>query len=226
MKPGLNARRKAGARRRVGDAGFTLVEVLVSLVILGFVMSLVSEAVFQVAQIARAADANSRALASRWGAGWSASSLFANLLAPSLPRDEPVLTGDPARVSGYTSLPLDGGDTGITRFELMLQGDPDTSARTLLSAMPTAAAPGGARPTNVATFSGRAEFGYVDRQGAILDQWPPLTRTGFDPEDLPQAVVVREAGSGKTLMWYAFQGETIRPAASTLPIGLLPAQPP
>lgn len=213
-----------GATRRA-QTGFTLVELLVSLVILGFVMSLVSEAVFQVAQIARAADANSRSLAARWGAGWSASSLFANLLAPGLPRQEPVLAGSTNRVSGYTSLPLDGGNTGITRFELNLAADPQNGGQTILSMVPTAPQPGGARPTTVATFPGRAEFAYVDRQGRILGDWPPATRTGVDPEDLPKAVIVREASTRNTLIWYPFLGETIRPAGSTLPFGLLPTTP-
>lgn len=207
------------------QAGFTLVELLVSLVILGFVMSLVSEAVFQVAQIARAADANSRSLAARWGAGWSASSLFANLLAPGLPRQEPVLIGSPNRVSGYTSLPMDGGNTGITRFELSLAPDPQNDAQTILSRVPTTTEPGGARPTPVGSFPGRAVFAYVDRQGKLLSDWPPTTRTGVDPEDLPKAVVVKDAATERSLIWYPFLGETIRPAGSTIPFGLLPTTP-
>lgn len=192
-------------------AGFTLVELLVSLVILGFVMSLVSQAIFQVAQVTRAADATTRSLAARWGAGWTASSMFANLLAPELDKLTPVLRGSATRIDGFTSLPLDGAGTGIAPFGLLLApaaGTADQTEMRLLAAPDSTSAT--SRSSLIAAFPGRAEFAFVDRQGRQLADWPASTRSGLDPEDLPKAVLVRETGGGAILMWYGFPGETMR----------------
>ena len=208
------------------QAGLTLVELLVSMVILGFVMTLVSEAVFQVSQIARAADATTRGLGARWGAGWSASGVFANLLAPEEPADKPPMVGSSTRVTGFTARPMNGGDTGIEAFELQLgpaqgirPGDPPSTDLLMIT-------PGDNRRSEasqvVASFPGRAEFAFVDRSGATLPIWPPLTRNELAPEDLPRVVMVRDAGNGQVLMWYGFQGETIRQTAPRAPFQLNP----
>ena len=206
---------------RALQAGLTLVELLVSMVILGFVMTLVSEAVFQVAQIARAADATTRGLSARWGAGWSASGLFANLLAPEEPADKPPMVGSPTQVTGYTAQPMNGGDTGIEPFELQLSPASSTRPGELPTTELTVITPGDNRRSSssqvVASFPGRAEFAYIDRSGTTLPVWPPLTRNEAAPEDLPRVVMVRDAASGQVLMWYGFQGETIRQTAPRAP---------
>jgi prepilin-type N-terminal cleavage/methylation domain-containing protein len=218
VKERLHRAPRLKARARV--AGFTLVELLVSLVILGFVMALVSESVFQVAQVTRAADENTRRLVSKWGAGWTVNSLLANLLAPEMPVEDPVLTGSPTRIDGYTSQPLDGSEIGLTRFELQLKSatgavDATDMLADLGQAAPSTGLPGSS--SVVATFNGRAEFAYVGRDNEVVATWPPLTRIGLEPEDLPRAILVRDARSGNILMWYGFQGETTRQRRPTMP---------
>ncbi len=197
--------------RRRAQRGLTLVEMLVAMVILGFVMTLVSEVVFQVSQVARAADAATRGTAARWGSGWSASGLIANLLAPPEIGDDPPFTGSNQQITGFTSQPLDGSDRGIERFELELRGSGDGSRNTELQAL--ASRPGriSREAAVVAVFPGRAEFRFVDQAGQAQLVWPAPTRSEQDDEALPQAVIVRDADSGKTLMWYGFQGEPSKP---------------
>lgn len=195
----------APARQR----GFTLVELLVALVILGFVMTLVSEAIFQVAQITRVADATTRGLTSRWGAGWSASGLFANLAIPEESK-APSLEGTTSRVAGFSTQTLDGSITGLQPFEIELRA---TTDRPVSTEMLVHRREGSAvrSPTSViAVFAGRAEFAYVDRAGKTVPVWPGVTRNELDAEELPSAVVVREVNSGNVLMWYPFLGETAR----------------
>jgi general secretion pathway protein J len=223
MHPAKIPNRPLSAR---SQAGLTLVELLVSMVILSFVMTLVSEAVYQVSQIARAADATTRGLGARWGAGWSASGVFANLLAPEEPSDKPPMVGSSTRVAGFTARPLSGGDTGIEPFELQLGPAQNNRPGDALTTDLIMTLPGDNRRAAstqvVASFPGRAEFAYVDRSGLTLPVWPPLTRNELAPEDLPRVVMVREAGSGQVLMWYGFLGETIRQTAPRAPFQASP----
>lgn len=189
------------------QAGLTLVEMLVAMVILGFVMTLVSEVVFQVSQVARAADAVTRGSSARWSGGWSAGSLFANLLIPEDNSDDPVLTGSSRQVTGYTSQPLDGGERGIERFQLELRPSGDDTRSTDMVSVPITGREVRREPAVVAVFPGRAEFAFIDLAGQSQFTWPPLARSEKSIESLPQAIVVKDADSGKLLMWYGFQGE-------------------
>ena len=202
--------------KRRGQRGFTRVELLVALVILGFVMTLVSEAIFQVSQITRVADATTRGLTSRWGAGWSASGLFANLTVPEESK-APSMEGSASRVAGFTTLPLDGSSTGLQRFELELRPAADRSRSTEMVARSRDGSSVRGETNVIALFAARAEFAFVDRAGKTLPGWPGVTSKEVDAEELPSAVVVREVGSGNVLMWYPFLGETARPPARGKP---------
>ncbi len=197
--------------RRRAQTGLTLVEMLVAMVILGFIMTLVAEVVFQVSQVARAADSVTRGSAARWGSGWSANSLFANLLAPQEGSDDPPLTGSTRQITGFTSQPLDGSDLGIEKFELELRFSSNGEPSTRLISLGNPDSRANSEGDVVALYPGRAEFAYLDHSGRIQYSWPALTRTGQEVGDLPEAVMVRDVESGKLLMWYGFQGEIIKP---------------
>jgi len=204
----MRSRRLPSLRER----GLTLVELLVSIVILGFVMTLVSQAVFQVARVTRAAEDTTRGLAGRWAGGWSLQAMLTNLVFPA-EETGAGLEGTSQRLSGYTTTPLDGRGLGVQGFELELRPTdtvpPGTEAwaRARGSAFDTPAA------QVVARFAGKIEFGYVDRAGEALAAWPGPARNarGPDPQELPSAITLREAGSGRLVKWFAFQGETTRP---------------
>lgn len=204
------AQRSACSRCRPAQAqrGLTLVELLVSMVILGFVMLLVSETVKQVAQVARAADDTTRGFSERWASGWSASGLFANLVVPPEAGEQAAFKGDPTRVEGYTAQPLSGSESGMEPFSLELRAS-DDGRRTELTA-PAGTRDGSGANAAVARFPGRAEFAFIDRQGRTQATWPPFTRTGETPEELPRVVLIREASTNNVLMWFDFPGEHIR----------------
>lgn len=196
--------------------GMTLVELLIAMVILGLLMALVSQAVYQVAQIARAAQSATQTLHGRWAAGWSVSALMANLVAPTEVA-EPVFTGTATQVNGYSTLTLDNRKTGTASFALTLQrgaaDTPDTlPGHTALMTVGPVDRPGAARGAaqTVARFVGIAEFAFVNRAGQLVPIWPAGEAKGTDAEVLPRAVVVRNVETGRPLMWYSFQGETAR----------------
>lgn len=202
--------RLAGGDRPTRQHGLTLVEMLVAMVILGFMMALVSEVVFQVSQVARTADSVSRGALARFHTGWSAEGLLSNLLAPEEAGDNPSLTGTASRLSGFSALPLDGSEVGIQPFELELKPAATEAKATELWATSRPAGAARAEPVVIARFARRAEFAFADRQGALLSAWPPLADNANEAGALPRAVAVRDADSGALLMWYAFQGEVLK----------------
>lgn len=200
--------------RRTRQQGLTLVELLVAIVILGFVMTLVSETVFQVSHVARAADQTTRALTDRWASGWSLAALVANLVVPEESK-APAFTGSERRIQGYTTAPLVHADTGVAPFTLELRPD-EQQARTQLVALPQDEFAGEREARVVASFPGAVEFSYVDGKGQRQLAWPPTGRPTQE-EELPRAVVVRERGNDRLVMWYPFQGEVARKQRGTNP---------
>lgn len=208
----MSARRLGLMSRGRPQRGLTLVELLVALILLGFIMTLVAEVVTQVSQVARAADAVTRGSSTRWGTGWSAGPLFANLLVPEEVDASAVLTGSTSRITGYSSRPLDGSELGIQRFDLELRPAPpgarDRLGGTELRMRSAFGMPDQKDGAVVAVYPGRAEFAFVDVSGQLHPMWPLLTRRDSDGPVIPQAIVVKDADSGTWLMWYGFEGET------------------
>jgi general secretion pathway protein J len=208
---------------RKRQAGLTLVELLVSMLILGFVLTLVSQAVFQVSQITRTAQNATAELTGRWAGGWTVGPVLANLVAPSEAPLGKAFEGSAVRLSGYTTLPIDGSQTGVKAFALDLVASFDGPTTTTLRASPPSVASDRPGSDTVARFAGRAEFAYLDATGQLQPQWPPITVSATrEPDELPQAVVVRRPLGGEVLMWYPFQGDTRRPAPQAMPFGNIP----
>lgn len=202
----MNCRSRSTPSSR--QRGLTLVELLVAIVILGFVMTLVSETVFQVSQVARAAQTATATLSRQWASGWSVQALFANLVAPAEPAERSPMEGTATRLTGYSTSAL--GDTpGVAPFELELRdGEEGSSATVMVWRDP--ADERSDRVEVVAGFDARVEFAYVDAAGQVSAVWPPTTRRADDEEDLPRAVIVRERDGGRALRWYPFLGEPAR----------------
>lgn len=188
--------------------GMTLVELLVSMVILGFVMSLVSQAVFQVGLVTRAADDASRLLGSRWAQGWALSASFANLVVPSEAQDT-AFTGDNFELQGFSTVAVDGQALGVAPLDLSLRqtniavapGRPADEQTELWAAFPIRN--GANERRRVAVFQGRAQFAYRDRLGVWSDRWPAPFRVEREPKEvLPAAVMIREAAGSTVLIAY------------------------
>jgi general secretion pathway protein J len=211
MRPGRRTLRRQLPRPQ---QGLTLVEMLVSLVILGLVMLLVSETVKQVAQVARAADDTTRGFAERWAAGWSAGGLFANLVLPPETGEQAPFKGSAMHVEGYTARPLDAGESGMEAFALDLRFSESNARTSLMTQADAGSSTDATGAAAVAQFPGRAEFAFIDHQGQTLTTWPSMTRTGEAAEDLPRAVLIRDADTSALLMWFDFPGDYIRQRAS------------
>ncbi|MDI4632512.1 type II secretion system protein [Pelomonas sp. V22] len=199
----------------------TLVELLVAMMILGLLMTLVSQAVNQVTQIVRASQASSSALHGRWAAGWSLSNMLANLTAP-FETNTPPLTGTSDRIKGFSTLGIDSQSVGVAEFGLSLtriQPDIGVSSSTGQQPLTELRLDAGGRSNQVvARFDGAAEFAFVNRAGQTLGQWPAGPTVGVDAEVLPRAMLIRNPQSGEVLIWYGFQGETAKQEGPAKPI--------
>lgn len=206
------------SRRSDAERGMTLVELLVAMVILSLLMTLVAQAVHQVALIARASQRASSDLHSRWSAGWSVSAMLSNLVAPPMNRGTPVMTGTSKQLSGYSTLTLDQESTGLMPFELSLEADTDDPLRASQSAVLLYRQPdskdlfaehtGSRLGSPVARFNESVEFAYVNAKGEVLTAWPASPTTTVGSEVLPRSILVRSRVNGSILMSYPFAGET------------------
>jgi prepilin-type N-terminal cleavage/methylation domain-containing protein len=205
--------------RRQHARGLTLVELLVAIVVLGFVMTLVAQAVFQVSRITRVADSATRGLAGRWAEGWALQGTLGSL---AMPEESTALPfeGTSRRIRSHSTVSMDGTDVGVQGFEFELRPDDQSPAGTDVWALTAGTERSMQVEMRVARFNGSVEFAFVDRAGRTLAAWPPVTRgaRGIDPEDLPSAVVVRSVGSPKRIVhWYSYGGETSRPPPAGKP---------
>lgn len=196
--------------------GLTLVELLVSMVIMGFVMTLVAQAVFQVGHIVRVADESVIRLGERWRAGWSLLPIMNNLVAPVEAGDRP-LVGTAVRFEGHSTVSLWGDDTGVHPVVFALRPDGQKGTEMVYESVGGRTGVGD-RGQVLARWPGRIELRYQATRGTEEIQWPPLTRTVLDGVLLPESIRLIDVGSGAMVM--AFQVPA--PAERQLPPGLDP----
>jgi prepilin-type N-terminal cleavage/methylation domain-containing protein len=185
--------------------GVTLIELLVAMLIMGFVMALVSQSMYQVSKLVDATESTQRQLGTRWAAGWSLGSLFGNLVAPQEARAQ-AFQGDAARLEGYsTAAVLSSEAQGVEQFVLRLQRSPGKAAGSeLVMASRLSLAEAYAPEQVVGVFDAPVEFAYRDRTGQWRASWPLQggLADGAVAEPLPSAVVVREVGRGRIFIAY------------------------
>jgi general secretion pathway protein J len=184
-------RLKAPALHR--QAGMTLIELLVSLVILGFVVSIMSGAFFQVAQVVRIAENVNGQFQPQWVRLHALTDLVGNLVIHDVERP---FEGDSVGFSGY-SLSLPQADWGhVQQFQTKLESNPQGGTDlTLIS--------GNEKPLVIASWAMPVKLEYLAIDGSNQTMWPPF---GKVVNEMPAGVVVR-ASSGEQLL------QTIAPYA-------------
>lgn len=180
----------AGLRKAIpglNQDGLTLIELLVSLVILGFVVVIMSGAFFQVAQVVRIAENVNGQFQSQWIRINSLKDLVGNLVLPE--SIEKPFQGDGNGFEAYSlSLPQnDWGDLQQFRVKLssVKQGKTDLVVTV-----------GDAQPVVIGSWDMPIQLEYLTVDGAAVSMWPPL---GRGVEDMPRGVIVR-ASSGERLI--------------------------
>lgn len=185
---------RQSAPSRHTESGLTLIELLVSLVILGFVVTVMSGAFFQVGQVVRIAEGVNGQFQPRWLHQNALNDLVGNLVIPD--GDDRPFTGDADSFEGY-SLSLPRADWGeMQKFRVALV--PRDGGRDL-----TVAA-GDEKPIVIASWEVPVQFEYVAVNGAPQSMWPPF---GKSQDRLPSGVVVRNVnGEQMVQLTAAFSG--------------------
>lgn len=167
--------------------GLTLIELLVSLVILGFVVVIMSGAFFQVAQVVRIAETVNGQFQSQWIRINSLNDLVGNLVLPE--NVEKPFQGDSNGFEAY-SLSMPKNDWGnLQQFKTKLS--PAKQGKTDLLVIV-----GDAQPVVIGTWDMPIQLEYLMLDGTTSSIWPPL---GKVIDDMPRGIIVR-ATSGDRLL--------------------------
>lgn len=210
--------KKISKRTQRGQRGLTLIELLVTMVLLGFIVALMSGAFVQIAQMLRISSEHGNGFSSRWTQSRALQDLVANLAAdPELPKP---LEGTAARIE-LTTLSLPPAASGAPqRATLELKtGDysAEADATTVLQVAGTPVSFGSAavKPFELARYRGRLVFVFLDATGKESRQWPPLGATQLGK--LPSAIGLRDEARQNALVQLAYyEGVTVAKTGGTL----------
>jgi len=165
------------ARPARAEAGLTLIELLVSLVILGFVITVMSGAFFQIGQVVRIAESVNGQFQPRWVHMYALTDVVANLYMPD--REEKPFVGDAAGFRAF-SLSVPQGDWGqLQPVQVSIVANGVGSDLTVAMA--------DEKPIVVASWDAPMEFGYLAVDGSTESMWPPF---GHGDQAMPSGVIV------------------------------------
>ncbi|MDZ4187681.1 MAG: type II secretion system protein [Hydrogenophaga sp.] len=188
-------------KRKARQRGLTLIELLVTVVILSFTVALMSGALGQIAQMLRVSTEHSNGFLGRWNQSRALYDMVANMVIdPTLERP---MTGQPEQIDMVT-LALPDGPLGVARpARLRLKTATDTDSTDLQ--LESLASQDGRPAMTLTRFPGRLEFRFIDHLGEEHAQWPPsgvaIARA------MPSAVLLKDVDSQLLLVRAAaFEG--------------------
>lgn len=194
MKLRRNVQRLTWLRR-----GLTLLEMLVSLVIVSLVVTILAQAMGQLARIERLLEGGQlRSAVVALRAEWVRTALN-GLLPGSIEAER--LRGSERELQGMSSEVPQWPSSGPARLHLRLRTDPRGES-TSLELLPDPVAGSEAAAVLLLQWPGReGRFVYLDAQGNWGDRWPPASSTAPDPSavasrTLPRAVALDAGPEG------------------------------
>lgn len=182
--------------------GMTLIELLVTVVILGFAVGIMSGAFSQIAQMLRVSTEQSNGFLGRWNQSRALYDMVSNMVID--PALEQPFSGQPMQLDMVT-LALPDGPRGVAR-RARLRLNPsqtDDDSTDLLLENPAAAD----KPSPIALtrFPDRLEFRFVDHKGQEHTQWPPSGTAVY--RALPSAILIRQVdGNRLVVRMAAYEG--------------------
>lgn len=182
-------------RQHRHQRGLTLIELLVTVVILSFTVALMSGAFGQIAQMLRVSTEHSNGFLGRWNQSRALYDMVANMVIdPTLAKP---FTGQYQQLDMVT-LALPDGPPGAARpARLQLKPTADTDNSTDLQ-LESQADRSNQPALRLARLPGRLEFRYTDHRGQEHAQWPPEGVSEYRP--MPSAVLLRDSNSQQTIV--------------------------
>lgn len=184
--------------RAPGAAGFTLMEMLVTLVIFSVVTALIWQALATLSKIeARLSDARLFASQDALRSQWVRQALIGLMNGP---RGDPFqFTGNELGLKAYTTMPPWPGSLGPEPIELLIEQDAATGESILVARRLFTGA-----TWRLWEWEGPADFSYLGRDGRWSLQWPPPEAA--QQPTLPRAVRL-VAPEGRVLVVPVLSGE-------------------
>jgi prepilin-type N-terminal cleavage/methylation domain-containing protein len=178
---------------RAQARGFTLVEMLVTLVVVGLVSTLLWQALAQVAQLeTRLADGRALADGDRLRRAWVQQALAGIATGPLGTRE--AVAGTPDTLSSFTTLPPWPDAGGLQRMTLRLTTErQDGQVVVTLTATADASQQGGSPGREAPAlwrWPGEGRFEYLAADGQWLPRWPPTAISGVGAEPAPPRLPV------------------------------------
>lgn len=173
------------------QSGMTLIELLVSLVILGFVVTIMSGAFFQVSQVVRIAESVNGQFQPQWVRSHALTDLVGNLVLP--PDIERPFKGDSVGFEGY-SLSLPQSDWGnVQQFRTKLENRQQGGTNLVVVV-------GDETSVVIASWDIPITLEYLAMDGSSQSMWPPF---GKDTNEMPVGVVVKASGGEQSVQMVA-----------------------
>jgi prepilin-type N-terminal cleavage/methylation domain-containing protein len=169
--------------------GLTLIELLVTMVILGMVISTLSGALSQISGMIRISSEQSAGFLTRWTQQRALYDILTNMVLD--PTQVPPFQGSPNQLQ-LTSLNTPKQTTSAPkRLKVELQLNPQNNTQTLLTwqdVSDTERLTNKQQTSAIAIFNAGAEFRYLDQNQIQHQQWPPLSQGKVN--QLPHAVLI------------------------------------
>jgi prepilin-type N-terminal cleavage/methylation domain-containing protein len=172
------------------ERGLTLLEMLVTLVIVSFVVTIVAQAMGQVSRIERLLEGGQlRSMATSVRAEWVRAALASMLPGTADAGDR--FRGDARSLRGLSAEAPGATGSVLATMQLGLEFDGESGATRLqLRAGDVVAGGAEAQATTLLSWPGNVgRFRYLDPQGEWIDQWPPPMHSA-DAATLPAAILV------------------------------------
>lgn len=165
--------------------GLTLIELLVTIVILGFTVALMSGAFTQISQMLRVSSEQSNGFLARWNNNRALYNIVTNMVIdPAL--EKPFIGTYQQMDTTTTSTPdLAPGTPRTIRLRLKLPSDSNDITELWLESL-NANVPS----LKLANYPRRLEFRFIDHVGREHQQWPPNGIAEQRP--MPNAILLRD----------------------------------
>lgn len=201
-------------KRLTRQNGLTLVELLVTMVIFGFVIATLSGALSQISQMMRISSEQTNGFLGRWSHSRALHDIIGNMvLDPTL--EEPFV-GTAGRIELVSLTTLHTALGKPERLRITLEQDIRNPRHTDLKVISLTPDPEGRPDADAAQWVTRfeepVEFSYLDQQQEAHREWPPSH--GLQKQKLPTAVLVQPLGQAQPFLRLSGYGGPVNPANS------------
>ena len=168
--------------------GLTLIELLVTMVIMGFVMATLSGAMTQISQMLRISTEQSNGFLNRWTQSRALYDIVANMVAD--PTQDQPFKGTPKLIELVSIATPDAPMGPPKRLSIQLASDKNQINQTFIQLYDLEDTNTKAPHLTLASFQGRIEFRYLDKEQKEHSLWP--VNNGQQTQQLPSAVLIRD----------------------------------